>query len=211
MALNPLQLINAFMALKKFEMMVRAEKEMSKEARRISSKQPRRARYQSSGPRTAGLPPSPYLAYRGRKAQEAWEWAHAERRKVDELMQRKGYSWMPGAGWVRGAKAGRSTLGKLQYMEKAEEIKNKFPREVLAAQQQARREELEYADRIRRYAVQERMYGDVQGWGSPMPASTSTTPDPYKYASDLLSSMEMTSNLPSIAPLELIDMSQYED
>jgi len=56
-------------------------------------------------------------------------------------------------------RVGKSDMEKLNFMEHAEEIKNKFPREVLASQEKQRELDRNLADRWRQYADEDRRYG----------------------------------------------------
>lgn len=61
------------------------------------------------------------------------------------------------------ARVEKSDMERLNYMEHAEEIKNKFPREVLAAQEKQREFERNLADKWRGWAAQdEHLYGGTQ-------------------------------------------------
>lgn len=76
-------------------------------------------------------------------------------------------------------RVGKSDIEKLNFMEHAEEIKNKFPREVLASQEKQRELDRNLADRWRQYADEDRRYGhDSMNdfYGSEAPASTPYSP-----------------------------------
>jgi len=185
MALSGTELIRSFMALKSFQMQVREDNLKTAEYRKMQSRggglisrgeqggtitkedfnrQMRRQTRESTAqaPMVAGIGPGIYESARaGKMMQEGYSGKLPDRVQQRQQMTDKGYMWMsdPYGGhgsWIKGTKVEHSSMERLNDMAAAEEIQNRFPREVLAAQERRAEGEMNFAKKMGTLAAEER-------------------------------------------------------
>lgn len=209
MALSGTELIRSFMALKSFQMQVREDNLKMAEYRKTQSRgggvsreggmvtkedynrQMRRQARESTSqaPMVAGTGPGIYESARASKMmQEGYSGKLPDRVQQRQALENKGYMWMsdPHGGhgsWITGTKVEHSSMERLNDMEAAEEKQNRFPREVLAAQEGRAEAEMNLAKRMGTLAAEER---DMNYYRDRSAMSDSMSSDRYPAMSEFI-------------------------